>query len=250
LLFLAVRWFNFVIVTLIYVLTVDNHSMLGPTIVSVGIVGSLLFTTTWFVLVDRFFPRRQPMFCSIYDEAFWRHERYWKVPAITYVRVFNGTPYKSLVYRALGARVGRRVLDDGSWFTERSLVTMGDDCVLNEGALIQGHSLEDGVFKSDRIVIGSGCTLGTAAFVHYGVRMEDGAHLAVDSFLMKGETVRAGERWGGNPARPLVGRTSSPTPPPSLRWGNHDALRAAAGVSDRREREVGTRPQPPGLRTG
>jgi non-ribosomal peptide synthetase-like protein len=207
LLFLAVRWFNFVIVTLIYVLTVDNHSMLGPTIVSVGIVGSLLFTTTWFVLVDRFFPRRQPMFCSIYDEAFWRHERYWKVPAMTYVEVFNGTPYKSLVYRALGARVGRRVLDDGSWFTERSLVTIGDDCVLNEGALIQGHSLEDGVFKSDHIVMGSGCTVGTAAFVHYGVRMEDGTHLAADSFLMKGETVRAGEHWGGNPARPLIGQT-------------------------------------------
>jgi acetyltransferase-like isoleucine patch superfamily enzyme len=39
--------------------------------------------------------------------------------------------------------------------------------------------------------------------VHYGVTMEDGAVLAADSFLMKGETVPPGARWGGNPAREL-----------------------------------------------
>jgi tetratricopeptide (TPR) repeat protein len=41
--------------------------------------------------------------------------------------------------------------------------------------------------------------------VHYGVTMGDGAVLAPDSFLMKGEEVPPHTRWGGNPAVELAG---------------------------------------------
>ena len=73
--------------------------------------------------------------------------------------------------------------------------------MLNAGSKIQCHSQEDGTFKSDRTAIGAGCTLGVGALVHYGVTMGDGAVLAADSFLMKGEEVPPHARWGGNPAR-------------------------------------------------
>ena len=62
------------------------------------------------------------------------------------------------------------------------------------------HSQEDGVFKSDCITIGAGCTLGVNAWVHYGVKMGDGAQLVADAFLMKGEEVPPHTRWEGNPA--------------------------------------------------
>jgi acetyltransferase-like isoleucine patch superfamily enzyme len=65
---------------------------------------------------------------------------------------------------------------------------------------VQSHSQEDGTFKSELITIGAGCTLGVGALVHYGVSMGDGAVLAADSFLMKGEEMPALSRWGGNPA--------------------------------------------------
>jgi len=83
---------------------------------------------------------------------------------------------------------------------EKTFVSIGDDCTLNAGSIIQCHSQEDGAFKSDSTTIGSGCTLGVGAFVHYGVTMGDGAVLAPDSFLMKGEDVPAHAHWGGNPA--------------------------------------------------
>jgi non-ribosomal peptide synthetase-like protein len=86
---------------------------------------------------------------------------------------------------------------------EKTLVEIGDDCTLGERTTLQCHSLEDGAFKSDHIVIGSGCTLGTNGFVHYGVVIGDGVTLAPDSFLMKGERPRAGSAWAGNPARSL-----------------------------------------------
>jgi acetyltransferase-like isoleucine patch superfamily enzyme len=66
---------------------------------------------------------------------------------------------------------------------------------------MQGHSLEEGLFKSDRIRIGNGCTIGTGAMLHYGVSMGDDVVLDPDSFLMKGECPDPGGHWRGNPAR-------------------------------------------------
>ena len=62
--------------------------------------------------------------------------------------MFNGTPFKGLIWRLLGVRIGRRVFDDGCCIAERTLVTIGDDCTLNAGSVIQCHSMEDGIFKS------------------------------------------------------------------------------------------------------
>lgn len=40
------------------------------------------------------------------------------------------------------------------------------------------------------------------AFVHHSAEVGDGASLAADSFLLKGEQVGPGQRWGANPAEP------------------------------------------------
>jgi len=163
---------------------------------------SVMITPVYFVLVERLVMRfrlLQPQYCSIYDPYFWRHERLWKVPAEQYVRMFDGTPFKNLVWRGLGAKVGKRVFDDGCHFTERSLTIVGDDVTLNAGSEIQCHSQEDGAFKSDRTTIGSGCTIGVGAMVHYGVTMGERSVLAPDSFLMKGEEIPPHARWGETP---------------------------------------------------
>ncbi|MDQ6745082.1 MAG: peptide synthetase, partial [Actinomycetota bacterium] len=97
---------------------------------------------------------------------------------------------------------------------ERSLVALGDEATLNMGSVLQPHSLEDGIFKSDRIAIGSGCTVGTGGFVHYGVVMEDGSELEADAFLMKGSHLMPGDRWRGNPA--------TQAPPPHDAEGERD----------------------------
>jgi non-ribosomal peptide synthetase-like protein len=156
------------------------------------------------VLLERattLFRRLRPRQCSIYDQHFWSHERYWKMMANAgNLPIFAGTPLKSVFWRLLGVRLGKRVFDDGCHIPERTLVTVGDHCTLNVGSVLQAHSQEDGAFKSDYIAVGEGCTLGTGALVHYGVTMGDGAHLAPGAFLMKGEEVPPNTRWEGNPA--------------------------------------------------
>jgi non-ribosomal peptide synthetase-like protein len=167
------------------------------------------------VLVERGsigFKRLQPTIATTYDPAFWRIERYWKLSGAGSVsQLFAGTPFRPMMLRCLGVRVGRRVFDDGCNISERTLVEIGDGAMLNQGVMLQAHSLEEGVFKSDAIRIGADCALGVGAFVHYGVTMGEGARLDPDAFLMKGETAPAHSRWRGNPAR-LLGRKGRAAP--------------------------------------
>ncbi|WP_225859551.1 Pls/PosA family non-ribosomal peptide synthetase [Streptomyces albicerus] len=214
-LFLLVRWLHFFVLTLLGLAVVDSYDALGHVMATVSLVLSLVFTAFYFVLVERAisgFRRLRPQLCSIYDRRFWLHERLWKVPD-TYLTVFNGTPFKNVIWRLLGVRLGKRLFDDGVHVTERTLVALGDDCTLNAGSKIQCHSQEDGTFKSDHITIGAGCTLGVGSLVHYGVTMGDGAVLAPDSFLMKGEEVPRHARWGGNPAREMRAAHCRPAQP-------------------------------------
>jgi non-ribosomal peptide synthetase-like protein len=88
---------------------------------------------------------------------------------------------------------------------------VGNECTLNAGSVLQSHSLEDGTFKTDYITIGSGCTIGVGAFVHYGITMGAGSELDADSFLMKGENVPPRAWWRGNPATEAV-ITAPPVP--------------------------------------
>ncbi|GHI04019.1 peptide synthetase [Streptomyces cellostaticus] len=201
-LMLLVRWLHAFALTLFGLASVDLYGAAGHLVIAGYLAITLAFSTLYFVLVERCitsFRALRPRLCSIYDPYFWWHERLWKVPD-HYLDIFNGTPFKTLVWRLLGVRIGGRVFDDGCYLTERSLATIGDECTLNAGSKIQCHSQEDGTFKSDGTTLGAGCTLGIAAHVHYGVTMGDGAVLAPDSFLMKGEEVPPYARWGGNPA--------------------------------------------------
>ena len=84
---------------------------------------------------------------------------------------------------------------------ERSLTEVGDYTNLNEGCVLQAHSLEEGVFKSDYIRLGNRCSVGPGALVHYGVSTGDDVVLDADSFLMKGEILDSHTGWCGNPAR-------------------------------------------------
>lgn len=204
--FLLTRWLYLFGLVVLSSAATYFYDTVGLSSVAAADVSMLLFSILYFTLVERavtVLHPLSPLYCSIYDRRFWRRERYWKVPSEVFLRIFDGTPFKNLVWWLLGVRIGRRVLDDGSYLTERTLVTIGDDAMLNIGSVVQCHSQEDGTFKSDRSTIGAGCTIGVGAFVHYGVTMEEGSTLACDSFLMKGEEVQPHAHWGGNPAREI-----------------------------------------------
>jgi non-ribosomal peptide synthetase-like protein len=222
---LLVRWIYLFGVTVLALGAADLYDLFGASVIALAAVLTLLFTVVYSVLVERTvaaFQALRPQYCSIYEPYFWWHERYWKLSAAP--KIFDGTPFKNLAWRLLGVRIGEHVFDDGCAITEKTMVTVGDNCTLNAGSKVQCHSQEDGTFKSDRVTIGAGCTLGVGALVHYGVTMGDDAVLAPDSFLMKGEEVPRHTRWAGNPAREMPD-----TSPANLqvRRNNNDNVGAA-----------------------
>jgi non-ribosomal peptide synthetase-like protein len=230
-LFLAVRWFLLLAATLAGAVAVSAHSFLGVLAVAGSMLGLMVFRVLFTALVERLvmgFRHLKPQYCSIYDPYFWRHERLWKLLAVA---PFNGTPFKALIWRMLGVKVGKRLYDAGLIMPEKTLVTIGDNCTFNEGVHVQGHSMEDGTFKSDHIAIRNNCSLGVDSWVNYGVTMQDGSSLGADSLLMKGEDVPENATYSGNPAREVT----TPAVPAVLavvasRGPRHkDAVAAAAG---------------------
>jgi non-ribosomal peptide synthetase-like protein len=222
-LFLLTRWVYFAMVFIGGALAVQLEHRWGPVATTGVALAYMMFRVAYWIPVDRACTPMQtlaPDGCSIYDRGFFRHERFWKVPAVNYIQFFNGTPFKNVIWRLQGVRIGRRVFDDGASIVERTYTAIGSDCTLNEKSIIQCHSQEDGAFKSDRIVIGSGVTLGVGAFVHYGVSIGDGVVLEADSFLMKGEEIPPYQRWGGNPATDDIRyEIVQPVVHPAVMWG-------------------------------
>jgi len=204
--FLCARWLGFFLVTLLDLAAFELYDAFAHVITAALLALSPFVGPLYLALVERClagFRSLQPTYSSIYDPYFWLHERLWKVHPVHYLHAFDGTPFKNVLWWLMGVRIGRRVFDDGAHISEPTFTTLGDECVLNYRSKIQCHSLEDATFKSDRTTIGAGCTIGVGAFILYGVTMGDGAALAADAFLMKGEYVPPRARWGGNPAREM-----------------------------------------------
>jgi non-ribosomal peptide synthetase-like protein len=170
---------------------------------------ALLFIRSFYnILYERaanWYRPMKPRVCSLYERAFWDHERYWKL-STDRIRdqAFAGTPIKNLISRCQGVRLGKQVFDNGCNFPEPFLVKVGDHCAFNRGSAAQGHSMEDGTFKCDTIQLGDRCTLGVQAFVHYSVDMGDDVDIRTDAFVMKGSIILDRETWTGNPAQQMM----------------------------------------------
>jgi non-ribosomal peptide synthetase-like protein len=205
--FLLTRWVGVFLVVLIDLFALEMfRDVFGHAVMALLFALSALVAAVYYAAVEGCFEQLSPpppAISSIYDPRFWWVERVWKLHPINFFHLFDGTPFKSMLWRLIGVRMGRRVFDDGVYISEPTLTVVGDECVLNHRSIVQCDSQEDGTYKSGPTTIGARCTLGVSSFVHYGVTMNDGSTLSADAFLMKGEEVPSGARWAGNPAREL-----------------------------------------------
>jgi non-ribosomal peptide synthetase-like protein len=202
--FLFWYWlFSVIIVAMLYA-AVSLYGSLGLFSFVATIILMIFVYIGYFIALERAtmaLARLKPQITSIYDRAFWRVERYWKHSEDSLKSLFVGTPFKNIITRLSGAKLGKKVFDDGLALSEKPMVEIGDYCTFNADCGLQSHSLEEGVFKCDHIKMGTGATVGVNVLVHYGTTIGDNAVIEQDSFFMKGETAKPNTTWRGNPAR-------------------------------------------------
>jgi non-ribosomal peptide synthetase-like protein len=214
-LFLLKTWFLVAGLALSAAFALVYYPRYGMLSVAASAAFAFVFTIFWNWFIERAslgFGWLSPQISLVLDKYYWFHERHWHLFGLTLVaNWFAGTPFKNLISRLEGVKMGKKVFDDGIRWTEYSLLEIGDYANFNTLSILWPHSLEEGVFKSDRIKLGVGCTLGAGSLTHYGVTMGDHVVLEVNSYLMKGEIMDAYTTWRGNPARAVGDRVVSGT---------------------------------------
>ncbi|PYP07283.1 MAG: peptide synthetase, partial [Gemmatimonadetes bacterium] len=115
--FLATRWLGVFLMVLIDLAALQSsHAFTGALFAFSAVAAAI-----YYALVERCFESLgppPPPICSIYDSRFWWVERVWKLHPINFLHLFDGTPFKSVLWRLIGVRFGKRVFDDGVFISE------------------------------------------------------------------------------------------------------------------------------------
>ncbi|KAK4408231.1 Long-chain-fatty-acid--AMP ligase FadD26 [Sesamum angolense] len=86
----------------------------------------------------------------------------------------RGTVFINYWFRMLGAKIASSALLDTIDITDPYLVSIGEDAVLAEGALLQSHELKNGILSFYPIRIGRRSSVGPYALLQRGIVVEDG----------------------------------------------------------------------------
>ncbi|HEX7480754.1 MAG TPA: Pls/PosA family non-ribosomal peptide synthetase [Polyangiales bacterium] len=172
-----------------------------PLYFAFGIAAALLVVAAKWSLIGRYEPAEKPLWSGFV----------WRTELVTALHenladgwllwMVLGTPIVPWFFRLLGARIGAWTVMESTWLTEYDLIEIGDEVCLDADCTLQTHLFEDRVMKMSTIRLERRASVGADAVVLYDTRIEAGATLQALSLLMKGESLPAGTRWVGCPAR-------------------------------------------------
>ncbi|MBI2095223.1 MAG: hypothetical protein HYT89_03550 [Candidatus Omnitrophica bacterium] len=120
-----------------------------------------------------------------------------------FLDVLRISPFQTLFYRLMGAKVGRDVNVNTAGLADLSMLEIGDQVVIGGGAALICHAVERGFLRLAPTKLGNRVSIGLGSVVMPDCEIGEGASLAPCSFLPKGSRIPARSVWGGNPAHDL-----------------------------------------------
>jgi non-ribosomal peptide synthetase-like protein len=181
------------------------------------------------LIIGRYRRGRYPLWGATYI-------RWWivsRLQHLSFISAFNGTPLAPLLWRAMGAKVGRGCVLNASLVYAWDCVRIGDDVSIGVDTQLPGLRIEDGQLVIDTITVGDRCFIGCHSFLGLGVEMEADSCLDDQSLLPDGSTLPSGAKWRGSPAQP--GEFVVPAGPPVhfgwLHLITFGVLQLAAGLA-------------------
>ncbi|MBI4912188.1 MAG: amino acid adenylation domain-containing protein [Acidobacteria bacterium] len=127
----------------------------------------------------------------------------WGLYARATLSFLEGSLLLSWVLRALGMRIGSRVLLGPGFaqVVDPDMLALEDGCTVN--ALFQAHTFEDRVLKIAPVRIHPGASVGPGTVVLYGAEIGAGARVGANGVVMKREHLLPGHHYEGCPTVPV-----------------------------------------------
>jgi non-ribosomal peptide synthetase-like protein len=194
-----------------YMERIDALLLSGLSFLLVPPLAMMLSILVKWVVIGRFRAGSYPLW-GLYYFRWWFVRRFSDVIATPYLA---GTPMIRGYYRMLGARVGDRAHIGSSIIDAPDLVSIGEDAIISDYALLATSSVERGMLHLGRADIGDRAWLGSMCVMGRDSRIEPDGVLEDLSALSAGATLPSGERWSGSPAQPR-GPAPAPEPRPAV----------------------------------
>lgn len=121
----------------------------------------------------------------------------------TFIDFILLTPFANLLFRLLGAKLGKGVHFNSKYVYDASLLEIGDNTVVGGGAIINGHIVERGKLKLKKVKIGNNVLLGSHCTIMPGCEIGDNAIISAGAVLLKDTKVEPRDVWVGVPAESL-----------------------------------------------
>lgn len=107
----------------------------------------------------------------------------------TFIDFILLTPFANVLFRLLGAKLGKNVQFNSKYVFDATLLEIGDNTVIGGGAIINCHIVERASLKLRKVKIGSNVLLGSHCTVMPGCEIGDKAIIAAGTIVPKGTIV-------------------------------------------------------------
>ncbi|MBZ0166223.1 MAG: hypothetical protein K8I00_05395 [Candidatus Omnitrophica bacterium] len=118
----------------------------------------------------------------------------------TFIDFILLTPFANLLFRMLGAKLGKNVQINSSFVFDHSLLEIDDGAVIGGGAIIDAHIFERGKLILRKVKIGKQALLGSHCTVMPGCEIGDKSIISANALLQKDSKVESRDVWVGIPA--------------------------------------------------
>jgi non-ribosomal peptide synthetase-like protein len=120
-----------------------------------------------------------------------------------FLDVLRVSPFQTLFYRLMGAKIGKDVSVNTGGLADLALLEIGDHVLIGGGTAIICHAFERGLLRLAPTKIGNFVSIGLNTIVMPDCEIGDGAVIAPCSLLPKGTRIPPKGHWGGNPVKDL-----------------------------------------------
>lgn len=149
------------------------------------------------IVIGKFKEGNYPLW-SFYYFRFWFVKKFVDFVPLS---LLTGSPFLSIYYRMMGAKIGKNVFIGSDRIRAFDLVTIGDNSSISKEAYLMGYKIENNTLYIGKIEVGKKCYVGPRALLSLYTEMSSNSSLMELSMLPEKSKIPSEEVWKGSPAK-------------------------------------------------